>query len=199
MALSRSGVRLPYSPPSLHNAAPARRGSGADHRGLAAPMLETVRISAVLLLALGASARAQAVLDVLDGETLYDGGFLLTLGTEYERKESLWRGGHHIDDPAAGHEFATRSTLALQYGLRHDLQVGLAVPYATHDLLGSSGGSSTAGIGDLELLGKWRCYRWDAASKALNVALLAGLSLPTGADDVTRAGSRLDPELQPGS
>lgn len=153
--------------------------------------------AAALLLA--AAAPAQGVLDLLDGETLYQGGFLFTLGVEYERRETLRQGTDRVPDPAASHEFETRSTLALQYGLHNTVQVGLALPYVTHDLETSSGDVSVAGIGDVELIGKWRFYRWDAPGKALNVALIGELSLPTGSDDAHRSGARLPPDQQVGS
>ena len=66
------------------------------------------RIVVAALLALGLSSpslRAQGVLDVLDGETLYEGGFLFTLGFELNRGEELRRGTRRVSDSAAQHEF----------------------------------------------------------------------------------------------
>jgi hypothetical protein len=122
----------------------------------------------VVVVLASASARAQGILDVLDGETLYDGGFLLTVGFELARGEQLRRGAHRVNDPLASHELET---------LEQD----------------------AAGIGDVDLLAKWRFYRWDAPGKALNVSLLTELSLPTGEDDASINGMRIEPELQPGS
>lgn len=143
--------------------------------------------------------RAQGVLDVLDGETLYEGGFLFTTGFEFTRGERLRSGGDRVADPLASHEFETRTTLALQYGLRNNVQLGLAIPYVTHERAGIGFDADTEGVGDLNLLGKWRFYRWHASGKALNVSLLTELSLPTGDDDATYQGARLEPELQSGS
>jgi hypothetical protein len=136
---------------------------------------------------------------VLDGETLYEGGFLFTTGFELERGERLRRASDRVGDPLASHEVETRTTLALQYGLRNDLQLGIAIPYVTHERAGIGFEADAEGIGDLTLLAKWRFYRWDAPGKALNVALLSELSLPTGDDDDAFQGVRLEPELQPGS
>jgi hypothetical protein len=154
----------------------------------------------VVLLGSGAGTlRAQGILDVLDGETLYEGGFLFTTGFELNRGEYLRRGGDRVSDPLASHQFETRTTIALQYGLRNNVQLGLAIPYVTHERAGAGFDADTEGVGDINLLAKWRFYRWDAPGKALNVSLLSELSLPTGEDDATFNGLRLEPELQPGS
>ncbi len=154
----------------------------------------------LLFLLLAAVLPAQgAVLDVLDGETLYENGFLLTLGHELERGEVLRRGSQRVADPFGRHELQQTTTLALQYGLRHDLQVGLALHWRDTELRGSGLDQGTSGLGDLELLAKWRFLRLDAPHRATNFALLGGLSLPVGEDDAGSGGIELEPDLQPGS
>ena len=145
------------------------------------------------------SAPAQGILDRLDGETLYEGGFLLTNGFDVGREERLRRGEASVADPSASHELELRTTLALQYGLRNNIQLGIALPYVAHEEAGIGFEDRAEGVGDVSLLGKWRFYRWDAPGRALNVSLLAELSVPTGEDDATSNGLRLEPELQPGS
>lgn len=147
----------------------------------------------------GSPLRAQGVLDVLDGETLYEGGSLLTFGYQYGRADALRHGRHRIDDAFAAHETANRWTLGYQYGLRNTLQLGIALPYTAHARDGAAGDLETDGLGDLQLLAKWRVYRYDAPSKALNLAVLGELSLPTGDDDARSNGLLLEPELQSGS
>lgn len=142
--------------------------------------------------------RAQ-VLDVFDGETLYEGGFLVTLGFDLARGDRLRRGSNRIPDLIGAAETHWRTTLAVQYGLRHDLQLGVALPYVSTDQDGVGIGADASGVGDLSLLGKWRFFRWDAPGEALNVSALADLSLPTGEDDATTSGMRIQPELQVGS
>ena len=158
-----------------------------------------VLLAAGLLGCVVATVPAQGVLDLMDGETLYEGGSLVTLGFEYDRGDRLRRGSRRVADPGASQETSTRSTLSYQFGLRHDLQVGVALPYASHERVGTGGSAEADGIGDLELLAKWRFYRFDALGVALNISALGALSLPTGADDATANGLRLEPELQPGS
>ena len=59
-----------------------------------------------------ASLTAQRVLDVVDGETLYEGGHLVSWSTELEREESLFRGDARIGDPLASHRYRVTSTAA---------------------------------------------------------------------------------------
>lgn len=151
------------------------------------------------LLCLLAPLNGQGLLDVLDGETLYDGGFLTTLGFEFEAGDILRTGSRRVADPQALRERTRRTTFALQYGLRHDLQIGFSLPYVDRERVGVGIEQRAGGLGDLDLLLKWRCYRWDAPGAALNVAVLAEMSLPTGDDARRSAGMRLEPELQPGS
>ena len=152
-----------------------------------------------LAIALASNLPAQGILDVLDGETLYTGGFLATLGLELDRSDQLRRGTNTIADPDAGHERSLTGTLALQYGLRHDLQVGIAFEFADHERRSTGGAEAAEGLGDVHLLGKWRFLRLDGKARATNFALITEVSLPTGEDDATTGGNRLEPELQPGS
>ncbi len=165
---------------------------------LAAALRRTLPV-AILVGTATVAVPAQGILDRLDGETLYDGGFLLTAGFDLVRDDVLRRGGARVTDPSASHETELRTTLALQYGLRNNVQIGIAVPYVAHEAAGIGLQNTAEGLGDVSVLGKWRFYRWDAPGKALNVSLLAELSLPTGEDDARSDGVRLEPELQPGA
>lgn len=139
------------------------------------------------------------VLDVVDGETLYEGGHLLSLGTELEREDVLRRGGSRLADPTAGQRHRVTTTLALQYGLRNDLQIGVALPWVADASESAAGSTSAAGVGDLELLAKWRFHRWDAPRVSINTSLITSLSLPTGDDDRVEGAGELEPERQTGS
>lgn len=151
-----------------------------------------------LLLAAGLPAQG-AILDVLDGETLYDGGFLATIGQQWQRRERLLDGSSRAADPTASHEVERQTTVGLQHGLRNDLQIGAAVTWHHVDAVEAAADAHTDGLGDLELLAKYRFLRLDARGVATNFALLSGLSLPTGDDDQTSGGVRLRPDEQPGS
>lgn len=142
---------------------------------------------------------AQNVLDVVDGETLYDGGHLVSLTYEIEREERLRTGGNRLADPNASHRVRSTGVLAWQYGLRHDVQIGIALPYNDVETESASGQQVAAGVGDVELLAKWRFHRWDSKGVAINSALIGTLSLPTGDDDAGQDGVEFQPEQQVGS
>ncbi len=160
-----------------------------------------VRLShAACILCLSSPALAQgALLDVLDGETLYDGGFLFTLGTEVQRRDTLLAGSHRVDDLQSLREQEQATTAALQWGLRHDLQIGVAASYVETEQRSTGQPLDAEGFGDVELLAKWRWLRLDGRGFATNFALLSSVSVPTGEDDATTAGNELPPDLQPGS
>lgn len=139
------------------------------------------------------------MLDVLDGETLYEGGFLATLGLQLERGERLRDGTRTVPDAEHAHEATSVTTLALQYGLLRNLQVGAAIPFVTQERVASTAASNLSGLGDLDLIAKWRFARWDAPGRALNLAIVGELSIPTGSDDARRNGARIEPDLQIGS
>ncbi|MBL8756232.1 MAG: transporter, partial [Planctomycetes bacterium] len=91
------------------------------------------------------------------------------------------------------------STVAWQYGVRNDLQLGVALPHVVDEAEAAGVDATASGIGDLELLAKWRCHRWDAPRVSINSSLIAAVTLPTGDDDRVEHGLELDPEHQPGS
>lgn len=117
----------------------------------------------------------EGALDVVDGETLYEGGWLFSASYGVER--AAGRTDHTIE--ASAH-----------YGLRHDVQLGLLVPYVFR----SEGDDSTDGFGDVALYGKWRFQRWDGPGWALNCAVIGGVEFPTGQDNAD-----VPPDLQSGS
>jgi hypothetical protein len=161
-------------------------------------------MTALLAAALALPLRAQeGTLDVLDGETLYEQGWLVTLGAEVSERSSLMEGGDSVTDALDREQRDRDLTLAAHYGLRHDLQLSLVIPWVERELdltaPGLAGELQARGTGDVTALMKWRFHRWDAPHKALNVALIAGLELPFGEDDERDAGLVLPEDLQPGS
>jgi hypothetical protein len=156
----------------------------------------------VALLALAAPAAAQDnTLDLVDGETLYEGGWLVTLDASREERGRLLDGSHDVQDPSGERWTLRETTLAVHHGLRHDLQLSLLVPRVENTLERDVAPRrlAAAGLGDMSTLAKWRVLRRDAPGEALNVALLGGLQWPTGEDDARDAVERLPPDLQPGS
>ena len=153
----------------------------------------------MMVLALAAALSQEGALDVLDGETLYQDGWLVTAGYEFRLRRGLLDGSDRIGDPLHQREFTHVPVVSAHYGALNTLQVGAIVPYVSHVLETGAGRLASNGVGDVTLYGKWRYYRWDDVGKAMNFSILAGLELPTGKDDVVDQGVFLPAEMQPGS
>src|SRR5262245_58727683 len=144
--------------------------------------MKTILLSAAILPALLASAWGQeGALDVLDGETLYEDGWLFTSGYEFRLRRGLLDGSDRVADPFHQEEVTHAGVVSAHYGLLHTVQLGAIVPYVHRVLtLENPGGPErleSGGMGDVTLYGKWRYYRWDDVGIALNFAILAGLEL----------------------
>ena len=145
----------------------------------------------------------EGALDVLDGETLYEDGWLFTAGTEFRVKRGLLDGSDRVHDAQGQRQLDTVGVLSANYGLLNTMQLGAILPYAsrtlTLDAPAGPGRFSADGPGDMTLYAKWRYYRWDDVGKAMNFSILAGLELPTGSDHERDHGVILPADLQPGS
>lgn len=69
------------------------------------------------------------------------------------------------------------------YGVTADLAVTLAAPWVRKD----GGNGVESGLGDISLRGKWRFFRRDYPGGQDALALVFGLKLPTGNDDLDMA------------
>jgi hypothetical protein len=145
----------------------------------------------------------EGALDVLDGETLYEDGWLFTLGYEQVLKGRLLDGRDGESDPLDREQIDRSLVLSAHYGLRYDLQLSVLAPFVSRTLeLDDPAGPdrySAAGPGDATVAAKWRYYRHAGDGWATNFALLGGVDLPTGSDDERDHGVRLPIDLQPGS
>jgi hypothetical protein len=173
-------------------------------RGLACRL---TAFSAFFLLA-GAAACAQdepweQTLDVLGGETLYEDGWLFTLGYNMARKAGLLQRADRVGDPTHREEFEQTMSLAAHYGLLHDVQLGVLIPYAWNSVHQESAGLpvrlAAEGLGDVAFFGKWAFVEHYEPHKNLKASLIAGVEVPTGAYRKSDQGIRLPPDLQPGS
>lgn len=155
----------------------------------------------------GASGGASST---IAGETLLPGTFELSLREDYSQFEHFSRSaavarakeGDAFD--ALDHGFLT--TLDLSYGLFEDFQIGGSIGYFIgRDFLSAdrqSDGSvevsegQPTGLTDLTITGKYRILKGQPG----NLAIIAGIKLPTGRDDVHLAnGERPSPTDQPGT
>jgi Putative MetA-pathway of phenol degradation len=92
--------------------------------------------------------------------------------------------------------------LSIAYGINHHLTLSAELPYVRRDDLreGAAGGieriGSVAGVGDMNLLAKYRLTDWPA----FGFAVVGGLKLPTGTSNKRGPdGERLETEHQPGT
>ncbi len=160
-------------------------------------------IIAIVVVGLLPAFAQEGTLDVLDGETLFEGGWLFTLGTEIERREGLRRGTDRVSDPLDRRLSERTVALGVHYGLRYDVQLSAILPWVdrrlTRDDPAGPDRFTASGPGDFAFVAKWRVKRWDDVGTATNLAIMAGLETPTGEDGERSNGARLPPELQPGS
>ena len=86
-------------------------------------------------------------------------------------------------------------------GLSKDLTVKLGLPYVSKRLERPGGASTlrSEGPGDAPLTVKYRFFQRTGPARTTEAALIAGIELPTGNDDVRQGGARLPAPLQPGS
>jgi hypothetical protein len=146
----------------------------------------------------------------LSGETLKAGGFDLSLRTDATWYETFTRAeaaDHAIQ--SGGFDAIDRTfveSFSIAYGVTDDFQVSASSGYYSGDNFveaspDGSGGAEVAtadprGLMDLWLQGKLRVMR----GRYGHLALVAGIKLPTGKDDVRLSdGSLLEPSSQPGS
>lgn len=150
----------------------------------------------ILLLDYLPSSFRYAVADPIQSISPRTQFFLGTAGRSFSRLVNKERGDRDLDVlaiPAIG-----------SYNLKTDATLSLVVPYISKRLkMRNKQGRriilDADGIGDMELMGKYRFYRKDVPFGSTLAALIGGLKLPTGSDDEGDEGRRLPPPLQPGS
>ena len=153
-------------------------------------------------------------MSVIDPGTLDEGHWAAGLRLTYTRPEQrsdaqlASLAGQHIH--AHNTDYNLVGAVGVAYGITHYLTVSAELPYVRRDDLregthAHSGGvavngveelGSVSGIGDLNLLAKYRLTEGSGPS----FALLAGIKLPTGnTDRRSISGERLETEHQPGT
>lgn len=144
------------------------------------------------------------------GETLKPGAFDLSLRVDYTKFEDISRSEAERraikSDEFDALDHAIVTTVSLSYGIIENLQVGAQIGYysgsnfidAEADGVGGAESSTAdpSGITDLGLTVKYRFLQGAPG----NVAIIGGLILPTGRDDVRlKNGELLEPSSQPGT
>jgi hypothetical protein len=147
--------------------------------------------------------------DTLDGGH-WAAGFRLTYTRPEQRSDAelALLAARHVH--AHNTDYNLNASLSAAYGVSHHLTVSAELPYVrrddlregTHDHAGAAAVNgveqlgTVAGIGDINLLAKYRLTEGEAAG----FALIGGIKLPTGSTNRRSPdGERLETEHQPGS
>jgi hypothetical protein len=170
----------------------------------------------VTLLALGSPALADHMgpsgfgsgggMTVFSPETIDGGHWAAGFRLAYTRPEQ--RSDEELEALAergiAAHntDYNLNASLGLAYGLNHHITLSAELPYVRRDNLREADDGmaerlgSIAGVGDLNLLAKYRL----TDDESSGFALIGGLKLPTGSTHKTsNDGERLETEHQPGT
>lgn len=144
-------------------------------------------------------------MSVFSPETMDAGHWAVGLHLTYTRPEQ--RSDAELEALAeqgiAAHNtnYNLNASLGVAYGLNHHITLSAELPYVRRDNLREADDGevrklgNVAGIGDLNLLAKYRL----SDSEKLGFALLGGIKMPTGSTHRTRGGERLETEHQPGT
>ena len=147
--------------------------------------------------------------DTLDGGQ-WAAGFRLTYTRPDERSDDELAALAARQIHAHNTDHNLNASLGIAYGVSHHLTVSAELPYVRRDdlregthehdgeaaLNGVEQLGTIAGVGDINLLAKYRVTEGDGPS----LALIGGIKLPTGSTDRrTPDGERLETEHQPGS
>jgi hypothetical protein len=99
-------------------------------------------------------------------------------------------------------DYNLNASLGVAYGLSHHITLSAELPYVRRDNLREADDgevqrlSSVAGVGDVNVLAKYRLTNGESAG----FALIGGIKLPTGSTHKTDSnGERLETEHQPGT
>jgi hypothetical protein len=151
---------------------------------------------------------------IFSPETMDGGHWGVGLRLTYTRPEQ--RPDEALEALASEHihahntDYVLNASLGVAYGINHHLTMSAELPYVRRDDLREGEHSHTpggdvnaverlgtvAGIGDLNLLAKYRLTDGDGAG----FALIGGIKMPTGSTRKTSAdGERLETEHQPGT
>lgn len=152
------------------------------------------------LVAWEATASAQeGGIEVLSAPTLFEGGTRVSIAHVYRRRAGLVDGTDDVTDPLQRTREEHRLVLGLDHGVRPDVTLSALLPFAWNDLDGNAGDLGGEGVGDIALLAKYRAYKRDWSKGAFHLTLIGGIETPTGDTSERAGGSRLPPDLQPGS
>jgi len=148
-----------------------------------------------------------------NARTLFGGFSLGSVRLRVTEADTLKAGTETIGDPRDQSVTTFEEDATFVHGATRDLTLGLTFPIVERrlrfdDTAGDRRTITANGPGDLSVVGVYRFFRRDVERGTTQFSFLGGLKLPSGATDVTdsnlprltgRPGTRLPPNLQPGS
>jgi hypothetical protein len=145
-------------------------------------------------------------MSVFSPETMDGGhwaaGFRLALTKPAQRSDDQLEALAERGIAAHNTDYNLKASLGVAYGLNHHLTLSAELPYVRRDHLREADDGevqrlgNVAGIGDLNLLAKYRL----TDSESSGFALIGGIKMPTGSTHQTSPdGERLETEHQPGT
>lgn len=108
----------------------------------------------------------------------------------------------HVEKSGSGADLDVDVAAAnFVFGVNEDFTVRLGLSHVTKrlDQPGGVASSSSEGLGDAPLIGKYRFYQRTGRGETTEAAAVFGFELPTGRDGVRGGGMTLPQPLQPGS
>jgi len=108
----------------------------------------------------------------------------------------------HVSKSGGGSDLDVDLSIAnIVFGLNRDLTLKVGIPYITKrlDRPGALSTLNSGGFGDTLVSAKYRFFQKTGIAETTEAAVIFGVELPTGRDDVRDAGTLLPAPLQPGS
>ena len=154
----------------------------------------------ILLSSLASTAVAQGGgIETLSGEMLFSGGTRVSISHLHRERSGLMSGSDRVADVLNRSSREDRTTLSFDYGISFRFTLTALMPRVVKSSCSSGTRTTSEGLGDLVLLGKWLLAHEYWQRSGWHVAMAAGTELPTGEVGVRDGGSLLSPGMQPGS
>ena len=161
-------------------------------------MKNWILILALLAYLTAESSAQEGGIEIFSGETLFEDGLRFSFTELYKPKKDLFRGSDEVGDPMGRSLKEFRSVLGVDYGIDRNATLSVLLPIVHRELETGGQRLSAAGLGDVALLGKYRVFYERGKASVLDVALVGGLEVPTGATDASENGTRLPTSVQVG-
>lgn len=187
--------------------------TGTNRRGLWRSNASRWLALALTLASLAPPPALAFPINAPNARTLFGGFSLGSVRLRVTGVDTLKEGTETVGDPSDQSLTTFEEDATFVYGAMRDLTLGLTFPIVERrlrfdDAAGERRTIAADGPGDLSLVGVYRVFRRDVERSTTQFSFIGGLKLPSGATDLEdsnlprltgRPGTRLPPNLQPGS